>query len=174
MVNKLFQVVLLIFCSTVLAACSQDYDELVNNVETTNLVNEQLKNIKLGSLKKDLKKQGFKYGEDNPSYISQRDYDRYLGEEIFIDLNRESKKVVGVLTNDEINFENVRTYKGIKINDDIQNVKKLYGGNYYTYSDEEQGLEEVGYVDKKNNIQLAFTANEKGKIIGIRLSVYIQ
>lgn len=174
MYRRFIHVLLLICCSVVLAACSQDYDELVHQVESTDLSKEKLNNVKLGSVKANLEKQGFKYGEDNHEYEDQRDYDRYRGKEVFIDIDRYSKKVVGVISNDEINFESITTIKGVKMYDDIKNVKKLYGNNYYTYTDEELGLEETGYIDKKNDIKLAFTSNKKGKVISIRLSVYNQ
>lgn len=49
---------------------------------------------------------------------------------------------------------NVLTSKGIKEGDSLKKVKAAYGEN--TYSREEQGVDILGYVDKKRNQSLEF------------------
>ncbi|WP_066072598.1 hypothetical protein [Neobacillus soli] len=58
------------------------------------------------------------------------------------------------------------TSKGIKIGDSITKVKRAYGGNFYKRT--EQGLDVIGYVDKRNHQSIEFW-HDKGKVLFYRL-----
>lgn len=60
---------------------------------------------------------------------------------------------------------NVQTSKGIKEGDSLKKVKAAYGK--HTYSREEQGIDILGYVDKKRNQSIEFWHYE-GKVLFYR------
>jgi len=61
----------------------------------------------------------------------------------------------------------IPTAKGIEIGSSIDEVKALYGKNYYKRV--EQGVDIIGYVDKKHHQSLEFWYNLQNKIIMYRL-----
>ena len=61
----------------------------------------------------------------------------------------------------------VPTAKGIKAGDSIDKAKTLYGKKYYKRV--EQGVEIIGYVDKKHRQSLEFWYDLKNEIIMYRL-----
>ncbi|WNB93374.1 hypothetical protein [Bacillus sp. NEB1478] len=78
-----------------------------------------------------------------------------------------------ILTNnkDEITFiegdEKIKTGKGVKHGDSINQVIKKYGKNYYEYT--LQGVKTIGYVDHKNKCKIDFWFVDD-KVIDINLS----
>lgn len=65
------------------------------------------------------------------------------------------KKIIRFVVNDK----DIKTYKGIKINDSKESIIKLYGENYYERL--EQGANIIGYVDKNNKTSIEFWLDEK-------------
>ncbi|WP_026564925.1 hypothetical protein [Bacillus sp. UNC41MFS5] len=61
----------------------------------------------------------------------------------------------------------IPTAKGIEIGNSIDKAKDLYGKNYYKRV--EQGVDIIGYVDKKHHQSLEFWYNPQNKIIMYRL-----
>ena len=60
----------------------------------------------------------------------------------------------------------IATSRGIKVGDSLVKVKKAYGENFYKRT--EQGLDIIGYVDKKSHQSLEFWHDQK-KVLFYRL-----
>ncbi|MFK9090990.1 hypothetical protein [Bacillus salipaludis] len=65
-----------------------------------------------------------------------------------------------------IDNSSIPTSKGIKVGDSITKVKKAYGENFYKRT--EQGVDIIGYVDKKNHQSIEFWHTQK-KVLFYRL-----
>lgn len=99
-----------------------------------------------------------------PTYKS-RDHKQYTYYNLQEGLEIATKSNGGILRF-IVETRTIPTTKGIKVGDAISKVKKVYGEKYFTRT--EQGLEIVGYVDKKNHQSLEFWHDQK-KVLFYRL-----
>ncbi|KMY52231.1 hypothetical protein AC625_04920 [Peribacillus loiseleuriae] len=91
-----------------------------------------------------------KYGKKTEQSRDVTGYDYYeLRKGIEVATNKSGKITRFIITD-----RNLETVKGIKIGDNKEDVIKVYGKNDYFRS--EQGLNIIGYVDRKNNTSIEF------------------
>ncbi|MDK2584854.1 hypothetical protein QOZ83_03195 [Romboutsia sedimentorum] len=92
------------------------------------------------------------------------EYNYYnLTDGIEIATNKNDNKIIRFI----IDNENIKTSRGIHIGDDKNQIIKFYGENYYTRI--EQGMNIIGYIDKKKEWCLEFWLGENDIIYMIRL-----
>lgn len=116
---------------------------------TTNLGNESVDGL---SLNDDYysKKISEKYGKKTEQSRDVQNYDYFhLSNGIEVAINKKGKITRFIITDSSL-----ETAKGIKIGDTKKDVIQAYGDNYYFRI--EQGLDIIGYVDKKRNISIEF------------------
>lgn len=120
-------------------------------VKETNLSEEQVDGLKLDDKvnRKDLERSN---GNQNYDY-----YELRKGIEVATDKSA-ATIVRFIVTNDE-----QETVRGIKIGDSKEKVIGEYGENYYTRL--EQGLDIIGYVDKKNETSIEFWLGNDGVLM---------
>ncbi|MET3195205.1 hypothetical protein [Bacillus sp. OAE603] len=167
-INRIVLCILLV--ALFLSGCSSaSRVEVMKEVKTTDLSNENIDDIKLSMHFKD-KSFVDRYGQfeahpDNKQYT--RNYDQYWNEDIIMSVERETGEILQVTTlQDNVHSS---TDKGIRSGTTIKNVISTYGENYYKDEDQEQSIYVIGYVDQKKNLDLAFT-HLNGKVISISLS----
>lgn len=119
---------------------SRSYHHMLT--KNTNLSQEQVDGLRLG---------------DNLNYKNLekssdvKGYDYYeLRKGIEVATNKSEANIVRFIVTDS----QQETVRGIKIGDEKEKVIKEYGENYYTRS--EQGVNIIGYVDKKNKTSIEF------------------
>lgn len=116
---------------------------------TTNLGNESVDGLSLNDdyySKKILEK----YGKKTEQSRDVENYDYFqLSNGIEVAVNKKGKITRFIITD-----SGLETAKGIKIGDTKKDVIQAYGDNYYFRI--EQGLDIIGYIDKKRNISIEF------------------
>ncbi len=161
------------FCLTLIivlmTACSlETMENAMRKVESTDLSNESIDDIKLGISVNDksfIRKHGnFEPHPANEYYATRRNYDQYWNKDIIMSVDRETKEIlqVGVLEENTTSSSAM----GIKRGSPIDEVKAIYGENYFTYEDKEQTIYIMGYVDHRNNLELSFV-HFNDKVTGV-------
>ncbi|MDX8045633.1 hypothetical protein SH601_06490 [Gracilibacillus sp. S3-1-1] len=165
---KWFCLILVLFLVT---ACGSDtMKDVMKEVESTDLTNESIDDMKVGMSINDesfrIEEDNFEPHPDNEYYSTERNYDQYWNEEIIMSVDRETQEIlqVGMMENNETSSSAM----GIKIGSSIDEVIEAYGENYFTYEDNEQSIHIIGYVDHPNNLQLSFVHIDD-KVIGINI-----
>ncbi|WP_142283059.1 hypothetical protein [Gottfriedia solisilvae] len=157
-VNRIVLCVLMV--NLLLSGCSSESrEEVMKEVKSTDLSNENIQGIELGMSINDesfIENYGpFSALPDNKQYTSTRNYDQYWNEHIIMSVDRANSEILQIGTLDK--NDNFSTVKGIKNGSTIEDVISTYGENYYKYEDKEQSINVIGYVDRQDNIDLAFT-----------------
>ncbi len=152
-----------------MTACSTEtMENAMSEVESTDLSNESIEDIKVGMSIDDksfiMKHGNFEPYPANEHYATQRNYDHYWNKDIIMSIDRETKEIlqVGVLEGNNASSSAM----GIKIGTSIDEVITIYGENYFTYEDKEQDIYIIGYVDQLNNLELSFVHFDE-KVVGI-------
>ncbi|MBM7836890.1 hypothetical protein JOC54_000121 [Alkalihalobacillus xiaoxiensis] len=120
-------------------------------VPSTHLTAEQLDGIALGE---SLVNETVTPHPDNEYYAPLRNVDQYWNETIIISVERKTGEIV-LLSTFEENTASM-TVGGIMVGDSLEKVKQTYGESFFTYTDNEQSVYELGYVDHDPNIVLSF------------------
>ena len=111
--------------------------------KSSNLISENINNIYLGTILD-------KGNLEKTKNVEKFDY--YLDDNsLLITTKTHNDKIVGITI--EQNVLN-STSKGIRIGSNIKDVIDMYGKNYYRRI--EQGVDIIGYIDKKNYITIEF------------------
>ncbi|WP_026675254.1 hypothetical protein [Alkalihalobacterium bogoriense] len=164
-----------LFCFTLIMllmmACnSNTMEDVMREVESTDLSNESIDGIKVGMSINDksfiAKNGNFELYPDNEHYATRRNYDQYWNQDFIMGVDRETKEIlqVGVLEENKTSSSAM----GIKIGAFIDEVKVLYGENYYNFEDKDQGIYIIGYIDHQNNVNLSFVHIDN-KVIGMSI-----
>lgn len=169
--NRIWKLINFTFILFLMTACSSgNVEEAMREVESTELSNERIDDLKLGmSINSEsfrMEHKNFKPHPDNEQYFIQRNYDQYWNKDIIMSVGREAKEIlqVGVMENNDTSSSAM----GIKRGSLIEDVIKTYGENYFTYEDKEQDIYIIGYVDHQNNIKLSFV-HFNDKVTGINI-----
>lgn len=165
---KLFSFTFIIFLMT---ACSpESMEEAMKEVESTDLSNESIDDIKAGMSINDksfiMKHGNFEVHPSNEHYATQRNYDQYWNKDIIMSVDRETKEILQVGVLEENNTSS--TALAIKRGSPIDEVIATYGENYFTYEDKEQTIYIIGYIDHQNNLKLTFVHFDN-KVTGINI-----
>lgn len=165
---KLFCFTLLIFLMT--ACSSKTMEDAMRKVESTDLSNESIDDIKVGMSIID-KSFLTKYGNvephpDNEHFAIRRNYDQHWNRDFIVSVDRETNEILQLGVLEENNTSS--SAMGIKRDSSIDEVKAIYGENYFTYEDKGQGMNIIGYVDHENNLELSFVHFD-GKVTGMSL-----
>lgn len=105
-----------------------------------------------------------KYGKVLSPSKDNVEYNYYnLTDGIEIATNKNDNKIIRFIIDDE----NIKTSRGIHIGDDKNQIIKIYGENYYTRI--EQGMNIIGYIDKKKEWCLEFWLGKNDIIYMFRL-----
>ncbi|WP_409297908.1 hypothetical protein V1498_07400 [Peribacillus sp. SCS-26] len=163
---RLLLLILLVFFSV--TGCNYiEHEEAMKKVKSTDLSSESIGGIKIGVYMKDVELlhagNPFKPRPENDEY--ERNYDQYYNKYFELGIHKPSSEILYVSTGENKKYS---TKKGIKVGASIEEVKKAYGQDYFIYTDREQKIYEIGYVDRENNIELHFTYLNK-KVDGIYL-----
>ncbi len=165
---KKYLVVFSIFIVFITGCNNVSLEEAMKNVESTNLLNENISGIKLGMVITDdefIKEHGrfnsYPYDDED-----ELPYELLWNDKLLIRALKESGEI-NLIAPEEKNMS-ASTEKGVKIGTPLENVIEVYGSNYYTYEDNDQGLHEIGYVDHEHNISLSFV-HFYGKVTNISL-----
>ena len=145
-----------------------DREEVMEEVPSTSLINENISGLKLGMVITDntfIEEHGEFYA--HPHNDTDHPYNLLWNGNILIRVAKETNEIITIFL-EEKNKESA-TAKGVKIGTSIESVVELYESDYYTYQDRGQGLNEIGYVDHIHNISLSFVHFD-GKVTNISLS----
>lgn len=140
------------------ACSSENMEDAMREVESTDLSNESIDGIKAGMSINDksfrTEHGNFEPLPDNEQYATQRNYDQYWNKRIIMSVDRETKEIlqVGVMENNDTSSSAM----GIKKSSPLEGVITTYGENYFIYEDKEQDINIIGYVDHQNNLKLSF------------------
>lgn len=140
-------IILLLFAFTLDQTFPRSYHYLITN--TINLGNESVDGLSLNDdfYSKEISE---KYGKKTEQSRDVENYDYFkITNEIEVAVNKKGKITRFIITDSSL-----ETAKGIKIGDTKKDIIKAYGDNYYFRI--EQGLDIIGYVDKKRDISLEF------------------
>ena len=150
MKKKLFVILCLLFMfvSFFHSSFSRAYHHFL--CKSTDLSKENIDGIYLSeSINNDNVKSKYGYinklSQDNDGYNYY-----YLNEKIEVATEKYDDKIIRFVVKDK----NISSNKDIKIGDDKYKIIKSYGKNYYKRV--EQGINILGYVDRKNNTSLEF------------------
>ena len=165
---RLFFLTLILFLMT---ACSSEImKDAMREVESTDLSNENIDDIKVGMSINDasfrMEHGNFEPHPDNEQYATQRNYDQYWNKDFIMSVDRDTKEIlqVGVMENNNKSSSAM----GIKRGSPIEEVITTYGENFFTYEDKEQVINLIGYVDHQNNLNLSFV-HVDDKVTGINI-----
>ncbi|PYZ94899.1 hypothetical protein CR194_05090 [Salipaludibacillus keqinensis] len=165
---KLFCFTLIILLMT--ACSSESREEAMRAIESTNLSNESIDDIKVGMSINDksfITKHGyFEPYPNNEHYATQRNYDQYWNKDYIVSVDRQTQEILQVGVLEENNTSS--TAMEIKRGFPIDKVITAYGENYFTYEDKEQTIYIIGYVDHQNNLELSFVHFDD-KVTGINI-----
>ncbi|MDR0271138.1 hypothetical protein [Paenibacillus sp.] len=150
---KPFTLIFLLLLLT--AGCSRQ--DSFKGVKSTDLSGETIADLRLdqiidGDFRKD-------FGELKD--LQNAVYDYYELKNGIVIASKNNKIIRIILSSEEY-----ETMKGIKIGNTINDLKKIYGENFYKR--EEQGTKIIGYYDKKSNATIEFWTYDE-KITQIRL-----
>lgn len=143
----------------------------MQEVKSTDLSNELLDSLSL-STKIDNKDFNQAYGQfpphpDNDYYAQMRNFDQYWNDLLILSVDGETNEILSISTLEDNRVTS--SSKGIRLGDSIDDIQLAYAEAYYTFTDEEQTIFEIGYVDHDNNTVLSFLHfNEK--VTNIHLS----
>lgn len=140
---------------------TKDSYDFYNDIKTTDLSNERINSITIGSTEKEILEE---FG--TPQKVDQND-------DKFKNIFYENEGLYLLFENDKlieyrINIEKFKTDKEIKVGDKKQIVIDKYGENYYIKKDENSTEIAIGYFDKNNNLHLEFGL-EKDVVIFINV-----
>lgn len=131
--------------------------------KSINLSKENIEGIYLGDSIDDYKIKN-KYENSLTPDNDNSKYNYYnLTDGIEIATNKDDSKIIRFIIDDE----NIKTFRGIHVGDNKNQIIKSYGKNYYKRV--EQGADVIGYVDKDKQWSLEFWLFENNVIGMFRL-----
>jgi hypothetical protein len=157
--NVLSVIVLSLIVVVSLAGCVTE-EEAMREAASTDLSTEHIDGIKPGMIMTDadfIREYGhFEPDPANDYYAPRRDYDQYWNEDsmIGVSVDRSTMEVLSIVFLEDNNHSS--TSKGITLGTPIDEVIAAYGEDYYTYTDREQTIYVIGYVDHENNFSIGF------------------
>ncbi|MEW4220201.1 hypothetical protein [Rossellomorea marisflavi] len=152
----------LFFLLTLSACSSQTLEQTMKEVDSTNLSDEPIGGLKVGTFLRE--EPGFKGYESNGEY--NRNYNQYTNGELDVSVDKEGTDeilAVGV-----IESGTGSTTVHIVLGSTLDEVTSAYGEDYFSYTDSNQGMQEIGYVDHENNLLLSFV-HVDNKVTGMSL-----
>ncbi|WP_370296325.1 hypothetical protein [Rossellomorea marisflavi] len=145
-----------------LSACStQTLEQSVKEVDSTNLSDEAIGGLKVGTFLQE--GSGFKENESNGEY--DRNYDQYRNGKLDVSVDKETDEILAVGV---IEGGTGLTTAHIGLGSTLEEVTSAYGEDYFSYTDSNQGMQEIGYVDHENNLMLSFVHFDN-KVTGMSL-----
>ncbi|KMK95244.1 hypothetical protein [Rossellomorea marisflavi] len=153
---------LCLFLLLMLSACSsQTLEQSMKKAQSTNLSGESIGGLKVGTfLQED---SGFKVYESNGEY--DRNYNQFRNGKLDVSVDKETDEILAVGV---IEGGTGSTTAHIGLGSSLDEVTAAYGENYFSYTDSNQGMQEIGYVDHENNLLLSFVHVEN-KVTGMSL-----
>ncbi len=141
---------LCLFLLLVLSACSnQTMEQSMKEVQSTNLSGESIGGLKVGTFLRE--ESGFKGYESNGEY--DRNYNQYTNGKLDVSVDKETDEILAVGV---IESGTGSTTAHIGLGSTLDEVTSAYGEDYFSYTDSNQGMQEIGYVDHENNLLLSF------------------
>ncbi|WP_430494342.1 hypothetical protein [Rossellomorea marisflavi] len=145
-----------------LSACStQTLEQSMKEVDSTNLSDESIGGLKVGNFLRE--EPGFKGYESNGEY--DRNYNQYTNGKLDVSVDKETDEILAVGV---IESGTGSTTAHIGLGSTLDEVTAAYGENYFSYTDSNQGIQEIGYVDHENNLLLSFVHFDN-KVTGMSL-----
>ncbi|MCM2603232.1 hypothetical protein NDQ57_00735 [Rossellomorea marisflavi] len=145
-----------------LSACStQTLEQSMKEVDSTNLSDESIGGLKVGNFLRE--ESGFKGYESNGEY--DRNYNQYTNGKLDVSVDKETDEILAVGV---IESGTGSTTAHIGLGSTLDEVTAAYGENYFSYTDSNQGMQEIGYVDHENNLLLSFVHFDN-KVTGMSL-----
>lgn len=153
---------LCLFLLLMLSACSsQTPEQSMKEVQSTNLSGESIGGLKVGTFLRE--ESGFKGYESNGEY--DRNYNQYTNGKLDVSVDKETDEILAVGV---IESGTGSTTAHIGLGSTLDEVTAAYGENYFSYTDSNQGMQEIGYVDHENNLLLSFVHLDN-KVTGMSL-----
>lgn len=153
---------LCLFLLLMLSACStQTLEQSKKEVQSTNLSGESIGGLKVGTFLQE--ESGFKGHESNGEY--DRNYNQYTNGKLDVSVDKETDEILAVGV---IESGTGSTTAHIGLGSTLDEVTSAYGENYFSYTDSNQGMQEIGYVDHENNLLLSFV-HVDNKVTGMSL-----
>ncbi|KON85031.1 hypothetical protein AF331_13660 [Rossellomorea marisflavi] len=153
---------LCLFLLLMLSACStQTLEQSKKEVQSTNLSGESIGGLKVGTFLRE--ESGFKGYESNGEY--DRNYNQYTNGKLDVSVDKETDEILAVGV---IESGTGSTTAHIGLGSTLDEVTSAYGENYFSYTDSNQGMQEIGYVDHENNLLLSFV-HVDNKVTGMSL-----
>lgn len=153
---------LCLFLLLMLSACStQTLEQSKKEVQSTNLSGESIGGMKVGTFLRE--ESGFKGYESNGEY--DRNYNQYTNGKLDVSVDKETDEILAVGV---IESGTGSTTAHIGLGSTLDEVTAAYGEDYFSYTDSNQGMQEIGYVDHENNLLLSF-GHFDNKVTGMSL-----
>ncbi|QHA35032.1 hypothetical protein D5E69_03895 [Rossellomorea marisflavi] len=153
---------LCLFLLLMLSACStQTLEQSMKEVDSTNLSDESIGGLKVGTFLRE--EPGFKGYESNGEY--DRNYNQYTNGKLDVSVDKETDEILAVGV---IKGGTGSTTAHIGLGSSLDEVTSAYGEDYFSYTDSNQGMQEIGYVDHENNLLLSFV-HVDNKVTGMSL-----
>lgn len=153
---------LCLFLLLMLSACStQTLEQSKKEVQSTNLSGESIGGLKVGTFLQE--ESGFKGYESNGEY--DRNYNQYTNGKLDVSVDKETDEILAVGV---IESGTGSTTAHIGLGSTLDEVTAAYGEDYFSYTDSNQGMQEIGYVDHENNLLLSFVHFDN-KVTGMSL-----
>lgn len=153
---------LCLFLLLMLSACStQTLEQSMKEVDSTNLSDESIGGLKVGNFLRE--ESGFKGYESNGEY--DRNYNQYTNGKLDVSVDKETDEILAVGV---IESGTGSTTAHIGLGSTLDEVTAAYGEDYFSYTDSNQGMQEIGYVDHENNLLLSFVHFDN-KVTGMSL-----
>ncbi|MGD7048611.1 hypothetical protein FZC83_07310 [Rossellomorea marisflavi] len=141
---------LCLFLLLMLSACSsQTLEQSMKKVQSTNLSGESIGGLKVGTFLQE--ESGFKAYESNGEY--DRNYNQFRNGKLDVSVDKGTDEILAVAV---IEGGTGATTAHIKLGSSLDEVISVYGEDYFSYTDSNQGMQEIGYVDHENNLLLSF------------------
>ncbi|MDY7224184.1 hypothetical protein [Halalkalibacterium halodurans] len=145
-----------------LSGCEvEQQEDAMKEALSTDLSDEHIDAIKPGMVLSDaefIQEHGhFTVHPDNddvPPDAPNENYQLYWNKQILLWVDKETKEILSISPLEDNNRS--ATSKGITIGTPIDEVFASYGEDYYTYTDREQDIYEIGYVDHDQNLNMSF------------------